>query len=157
MSMESASLTVTHDSTSGHLRPLPKMLDSHTTSATVLAQAIPTDFPISHTTSATVLAQAIPTISAELRPELCRYLPPFVGNDYSCEYEHPNTYNSADLLWDGLDCPDSLKQCCAKGALFCKVLPKPTTDNIELRVCADEPRRDEDVYLETIVLSAILQ
>ena len=35
---------------------------------------------------------------------------------------------------------------------FCKELPANTTDDIELRVCCDEPRSADDVGLEIIEL-----
>ena len=87
-------------------------------------------------------------------PNRYSYLPPFVGNDYSCEYERPDTYMTADQLWDAEGCVASLQQCCDRPYWFCKDLPQPTTDDIELRVCADQGRGDEDVYIEEIVLVA---
>ena len=85
-------------------------------------------------------------------PTSTSYLPPFVGNDYSCEYEGHNTYTDADQLWDGQGCVASLQQCCDRGSWFCKELPQPTTDDIEFRLCADEVRSNEDVYIEHIQL-----
>jgi len=80
------------------------------------------------------------------------YRPPFVGNDYSCEYEGTNTYSHADRLWDGQGCVASLQRCCDRGSWFCKQLYQPTTDDIEFRLCADEPPDNEDVYIEYIQL-----
>ena len=80
------------------------------------------------------------------------HLPSFVGNDYSCEFEGHNTFSSNDRLWDGHDCSVNLQQCCEKGSWFCKELPQPTTDDIEFRLCADESRSNEDVYIEHIEL-----
>ena len=34
--------------------------------------------------------------------------------------------------------------------MLCKDLPQPTTDDIEFRLCADEPRTNEDVYIEDV-------
>ena len=85
-------------------------------------------------------------------PNQLTYLPPFVGNDYSCEYEGTNTYTTADRLWDGQDCVASHQQCCDRGSWFCKELPQPTTDDIEFRLCTDQVRVDEDVYIEYIQL-----
>ena len=77
------------------------------------------------------------------------YFPSFVGNDFSCEVEGVNTYASSDRLWDGQGCSvDSVHN----SAWFCKELPQPTTDDIELRVCADQSRHDEDVYIEHVEL-----
>ena len=33
-------------------------------------------------------------------------------------------------------------------AMFCKDLPQSTTDDIEFRLCADETRANEDIYIE---------
>ena len=77
-------------------------------------------------------------------------LPSFIGQDYFCDGEGSNTYNSDDLLWDGSSCRHELQQCCDRGNWFCKQLPVPTTDDIEFRVCADEDRTNEDVYVEHI-------
>jgi len=85
-------------------------------------------------------------------PNQYTYLPPFVGNDYSCEYEGTNTYTAADRVWDGQGCVASLQRCCDRGYWFCKELPQLTTDDIEFRLCADEPRDNEDVYIEYIQL-----
>ena len=81
-------------------------------------------------------------------PNQYTYLPSFVGNDYSCENEGYNTYSYYDRLWDGQDCSATLQRCCDKGSWFCKDLPQPTTDNIEVRLCCDQDRSDEDVYIE---------
>ena len=77
------------------------------------------------------------------------YFPSFVGDDFSCEFEGRDTYSSSDRLWDGQGCSvDSVHN----SAWFCKELPQPTTDDVEFRVCADEPRNNEDVYIEHIEL-----
>ena len=77
------------------------------------------------------------------------YLPSFVENDFSCEWEGRSTYVSSDRLWDGQGCSvDAVHN----SAWFCKELPQPTTDDIEFRVCTDEPRNNEDVYIEHVEL-----
>ena len=76
------------------------------------------------------------------------HLPSLVGNDYSCEYEGTNTFTYYDRLWDGQGCSATLQTCCDKGSWFCKDLPQPTTDGIEVRLCCDETRSNEDVYVE---------
>ena len=80
------------------------------------------------------------------------YLPPFVGQDYYCDIESSNTYTSADRLWDKSGCPSGAERCCEKGQWFCKDLPQATTDDIEFRLCADEPRSNEDVYIEHVTI-----
>ena len=66
--------------------------------------------------------------------------PPFVGNDYYCEFAsessaqilHPN-----DPLWDGQMCVGSEVSCCSNPNLpwFSKTLNATTNENIELRLC----------------------
>jgi len=82
-------------------------------------------------------------------------VPPFIGNDYFCE--SANSRNSAsrgtyaeDPLWDGMDCPSS-NTCCTfrNPPWFCKAVAT-TSDTIEVRVCRDEDRGDEDIQLELI-------
>ena len=67
-------------------------------------------------------------------------VPSFIGNDYFCESGNPGPrridgrfFN--DTLWDGLGCESP--SCCELNTppWFCKTLPAPTTDDIELRSC----------------------
>ena len=68
-------------------------------------------------------------------------VPSFIGNDYFCESGNPGPgrvddgrfFN--DTLWDGLGCESP--SCCEFNSppWFCKTLPAPTTDDIELRSC----------------------
>ena len=68
-------------------------------------------------------------------------LPPFVGTDYFCDSGHrynvdpPSDYLTNDPLWDGAGCVSG--SCCTFNSppWFCKTLPHPTTDDIELRQC----------------------
>ena len=108
--------------------------------------------PRQHIWSLAAAAYKIQYCPCTSSPDQYTYLPPYVGNDYSCEYEGTNTYTTADRLWDGQDCSASLQQCCDRGSWFCKELPQPTTDDIEFRLCTDEPRGNEDVYIEHIQL-----
>ena len=78
------------------------------------------------------------------------HFPQYVGDDYYCDVEGTSTYNYTDRLWDGSGCLSGAEQCCDRANWFCKDLPQPTTDDIEFRVCADEPRANEDVYIEDI-------
>ena len=74
-------------------------------------------------------------------------VPPFVGQDYYCDVD---TFTHADRLWDKYDCQPGAEACCQEGQWFCKDLPQPTTDDIEFRLCADEGRANEDVYIEQV-------
>ena len=88
------------------------------------------------------------------------YPPSFVGSDYYCEsalsgppWEPPVLYSN-DTLWDGQDCDGLEHTCCDPPNLpwFCKKLPEPTTDDLELRICGDQSLADEDTPIELIQL-----
>ena len=82
---------------------------------------------------------------------------PFIGNDYYCD----SAGNSNPVLgrfyttplWTGKGCtPPNF--CCSHSGMpwFCKTLPVPTTDYIEIRNCHDQPASDEDTALDLIEL-----
>ena len=72
----------------------------------------------------------------------------FIGNDYFCE--SGNTWDTIlytdDPLWDGEGCGGIEGPCCNVPGIpwFHRVLNSSTTDDIELRVCADYLTSDED-------------
>ena len=84
-------------------------------------------------------------------------IPPFVGQDYFCDTGSRSTYEdriySDDPLWDGHGCGAG-SSCCRFNSppWFCKQLPQPTSDDIELRLCADQSIENEDVLIELIEL-----
>ena len=70
-------------------------------------------------------------------------VPPFIGEDYFCDTAVTATQRwptqkvyADDPLWDGQGC-DPTSTCCSfnRPPWFCKQLPQPTTDDLELRVC----------------------
>ena len=74
----------------------------------------------------------------------------YVGNDYFCDTRFRETGIDGDLvLCQGTDCT-SPNACCSfnNPPWFYKQLPQPTTDGIEMRVCRDEDRANEDVYIQ---------
>jgi len=74
-------------------------------------------------------------------------LPPsFVGENYFCDSNHIN-----GPIWDGKGCTTS---CCSfhSPPWFEAVLPAPTSDQIEIRICTDQEARDEKIYLSTLLL-----
>ena len=83
--------------------------------------------------------------------------PSFVGNDYFCATGNPGPgYSQSqiyyeDPLWDGEGCI-STDNCCQfnRPPWFCKTLPQPTTDDLELRICGDQGHYDEDAILNLI-------
>ena len=86
--------------------------------------------------------------------------PSFVGNDYYCESaddsapHNANTLFSDDALWDGEGCDGDEAPCCNHPDLpwFCKELPEPTSDDLEVRICTDEGLPNEDVPIEVMQL-----
>ena len=88
------------------------------------------------------------------------YVPSFVGNDYFCESGDPSSvatrmFHSNDPIWDGQGCGSS--SCCELSyppgvtpPWFCKQLPQTTTNDIEVRLCADQGIVNEDTPVELI-------
>uniref|UniRef100_A0A1X7T715 Fibrinogen C-terminal domain-containing protein n=1 Tax=Amphimedon queenslandica TaxID=400682 RepID=A0A1X7T715_AMPQE len=79
----------------------------------------------------------------------------FIGNNYFCESGNPSntgiwqyTLYSADPLWDGEGCGSLETSCCSVAGLpwFHRDYGNVnTTDNLELRVCSDQPPSNEDI------------
>ena len=87
-----------------------------------------------------------------------QYIPTFVGNDNFCDTGTVGTgvighLYTDDPLWDGQGC-DLQPDCCSfhSPPLFCKELPYSTTDDIEVRICADEGYPNEDSPIALIEL-----
>ena len=83
-------------------------------------------------------------------------IPSFIGNDYFCDtgsrgqgYSHTAFYLN-DPLWDGEGC-GSTSSCCEFNSppWFCKSLPQPTTDDLEIRLCS----YDTITYANKIITS----
>ena len=72
-------------------------------------------------------------------------IPPYVGSDYFCDTQ--------GTLWDGHGC-GRLNTCCSfnNPPWFMKELPSSTSDDIEMRLCTDQSRGDEDINFETVEL-----
>ena len=80
-------------------------------------------------------------------------VPPFIGQDYFCDtgstYFWRHQFYYADPLWDGSGC-GSTSSCCSfnNPPWFCKQLPQPTSDDIEIRICTDQSSADEYIAIE---------
>ena len=80
-------------------------------------------------------------------------IPSFVGQDYFCDTGSREAFRYIfypdDPLWDGQGCGGN-STCCEfnNPPWFCKQLPQPTTDDIELRICANQ--HDEDTPIEQV-------
>ena len=75
-------------------------------------------------------------------------VPAFIGEDYFCETGTVNRFGYGnfyvdDPLWDGDGCGPT-STCCSRGNYFCKTFDDPVSDDIELRLCGDESRSNED-------------
>ena len=81
-------------------------------------------------------------------------VPSFVNGDYFCDtgareqFQYGKFY--PDVLWDKKGCGQLDKA--ARPPWFCQQLSQPTTDSIEVRVCADEDSRYEDIPVELVEL-----
>ena len=85
-------------------------------------------------------------------------VPRFIGNDYFCDTGSRGTYQvgrfyDTDPLWDGKGC-GSISTCCQfnNPPWFCKELPMATTDDVEMRLCANENIDNEDTPIELVEL-----
>ena len=84
-------------------------------------------------------------------------IPPYVGSDYFCDTASESHYEFKfypnDPLWDGQGC-GRLNTCCAfnNPPWFMKELASPTSEDIEMRLCANYGRSDEDIPVETVEL-----
>ena len=86
-------------------------------------------------------------------------IPSFVGQNYFCEtgrtsgYSNGVLYPDGDPLWDGQGC-GLTSSCCTFNSppWFSVILPSPTTDDIEVRICNDIGTRWEDSPIQLIEL-----
>ena len=89
-------------------------------------------------------------------------VPSFIGNDYFCDTGNRGPGHSAsiyypdDPLWDGEGC-GSASTCCEFNTppWFCKSLPQPTSDDLELRQCnyyTYDFQEDKVIYLVDIFI-----
>ena len=82
--------------------------------------------------------------------------PASVGSDFFCDSGNPSDniigiFYGDNPLWDGVGCTAD-NECCPTDnpPYFLKTLPQPTTDDIEMRVCRNEGRSNEDIAIETV-------
>ena len=89
-------------------------------------------------------------------PNIGSSTPSFVGDNYFCESATVRSsgdscmYFINNTLWDGQDC--ILSSCCEFNTppWFCRPLPEPTTDDIEVRICANARIAAEDNPVELV-------
>ena len=82
-------------------------------------------------------------------------VPDFVGHDYFCDTGSENYFQfifyGDDPLWDGAGC-GQFNTCCSWNSppWFLKNISSPTSDDIEMRLCSDQRRQDEDINFESL-------
>ena len=79
-----------------------------------------------------------------------------IGQDYFCDTGNTggrvgSTFFANDPLWDGAGCSGG-SSCCQFNTppWFCKTLPQPTSDAIEIRLCFSNSIGDEDTPIRLI-------
>ena len=84
-------------------------------------------------------------------------VPLFINNDYFCDTGNPGpgtsytAYYTDDPLWDGEGC-GSTSTCCEFNSppWFCRSLPQPTSDDLEIRNCYADASSHEDKLITLI-------
>ena len=82
-------------------------------------------------------------------------VPEFVGDDYFCDTGSLDSWQfifyGDDPLWDGAGC-GPYSTCCSWNSppWFLKDISPPTSDDIEMRLCADQVQSDEDINFELL-------
>ena len=69
--------------------------------------------------------------------------PSFPGTNFICTIAHSDDENNSfpESYWG------STAQQCFGNETFHRQLSESTTDNIEMRVCRDQPRSDENIFI----------
>ena len=80
-------------------------------------------------------------------------VPSFIGNNYFCDSGLAALASWDDPLWDGKGC-GATSTCCEfnNPPWFYAKLPATTSDDLELRICRDEPQVNENVLVSFIEL-----
>jgi hypothetical protein len=74
--------------------------------------------------------------------------PAFINGDYFLDGVERRPISLENTMWDGVDC--GANTCCRRNnpPWFHKQLPQATTDDVEMRVCGDQGRANEDVTIK---------
>ena len=83
-------------------------------------------------------------------------LPQYVGNNYFCDTGNrgpgvSQIYYTEDPLWDGQGCGPT-STCCRlhNPPWFCAKLPRPTSDDLEIRICANNGPSNEETVVTKV-------
>ena len=91
-------------------------------------------------------------------PQSNGIVPPFIGNDYYCDSGVDSGPKDGEFyatpLWTGEGCIPP-NYCCSRSGMpwFCRTLPVPTTDHIELHNCHNDATEDTALDLIEIYIS----
>lgn len=105
--------------------------------------------------SETGLAWGCPCTNVHIVNSAYNVRPTFVGNDHFCDtgsaHEWESRLYTENPIWDGVGCGPA-NTCCSlnRPPWFLKQLPSATGDDIEMRVCSNQPHNDEDILVETV-------
>ncbi len=77
-------------------------------------------------------------------------IPSSINNEYFCDTinsEESTQLFTENLLWDGEGCSPT-STCCTFNSppWFCKSLPQPTSDDVEIRLCSHDSREKKLIY-----------
>ena len=101
-----------------------------------------------------------PACSCPCNNDSTAQVPPYVGSDYYCETGNNadslvgNFFSLNDPLWDGQQCVGVEAPCCTRPNMpwFIKTLGETTTEDIQLRLCANPTPGNEETLLQLIAL-----
>ena len=97
-----------------------------------------------------------PCINTQINPPPPE-VPPFIGEDYFCDTGTEDRYQYIfypdDPLWDGAGCGLN-STCCSFNSppWFLQDISPPTNEDIEIRLCSDQDRGNEDITFEILEL-----
>ena len=81
----------------------------------------------------------------------CRTPQAFVGNNYFCDNQYiGSTINLNNSLWDGEGCGSFIPCSFNNPPWFYRQLPSSTTEDIEMRLCRDQDRHNEDITVDQV-------
>ena len=85
-----------------------------------------------------------------------RTVPAFIGDNYFCATgtaAKRGGFLTDNPLWDGVGCTGS-NTCCQfnQPPWFCRTLPAATSDDLEVRICANQETSNENTYISNIEL-----
>ena len=97
------------------------------------------------------LAASVPQYSREDGCTSCNHLvPEFVASDYTCQVVNDCTPPSDDSTCRFVEVWNDNNLCNGGGNMFHRNLTQTTTEDLEMRLCRDQPSLDEDIFITFI-------